>query len=101
MAIEVVSEFIAKATVRTRAYIYDDDGDLVDPTSANVEIINPSGGTAVASTAMSNPSTGIYEHYYYTASTTTQGWYRSRVEVIDGSGDTAKYSINEVSFRVK
>jgi len=99
--IEVVSEFVARATVRTRAYVYDDDGNLVNPTAVNIEIINPSGGTAVASTAMANAATGIYEHYYYTAPTTTKGWYRGEVEVIDGSGDTTKKTYNTVSFKVK
>ncbi|MBA7608644.1 hypothetical protein ES703_15823 [subsurface metagenome] len=46
MAIEVISEFIAKATVRTIAYIYDDDGELTDPAtggSIKVSIWDPNG----------------------------------------------------------
>jgi len=34
MAIEIITEFVARATVRIIAYIKDDDGELVDPTAS-------------------------------------------------------------------
>lgn len=97
--IEVVTEFLPEATVRTRAYVYDDDGDLVDPSSAHIEILKE-GATVVASTAMSNSATGIYDHYYNLPSTASD-WYSSRVKITDGTGASAKYSKSEVSFRAK
>ena len=102
MGIEVISEFIRLATVRTRAYIYNDDDTLVDPTSASIEIVNPSGATVVSgTTGMSSAATGIYEHYYNTPSTAVLGWYRGKITIVDGTGDTAKATIGVVSFKVK
>ena len=43
MGIEVISEFIAKATVRIIAYVYNDADDLVDPTSIKAIIKDPDG----------------------------------------------------------
>lgn len=43
MAIEVITEFIAKTTVRTIAYVKDDDGNLVNPTSIKAIIKDPTG----------------------------------------------------------
>ena len=46
MGIEVISEFIAKATVRVVAYIYDDDGELTDPaTGGSIKLLS---GTLMA-----------------------------------------------------
>lgn len=43
MGIAVIAEFIAKATVRVVAYIYNDADALVDPTSIKVIIKDPDG----------------------------------------------------------
>lgn len=95
MAIEVQSEFLPGATVRTRAHIYDDDGDLVTPSSVHIEIFRQ-GATVVPSTVMAEASTGIYDHYYNLPSTAS-GYYSSRVKVTDDS----KVSYQEVSFKAK
>jgi len=52
MAIEVIVEFFQTATVRTRAYVYDDDDELVNPTSIKVTIVEPDGGRSGTATAL-------------------------------------------------
>ena len=52
--IQVVVEFVAKTTVRSVAYVYDDDDNLVEPTSVLVTLIDKDGlrsSTATATTA--------------------------------------------------
>jgi len=47
---------------------------------------------------------GVYEHYYHeneSSDAMEAGQWRGRVKVIDGSGDGAKISPGEFSFRVK
>lgn len=106
MGIEVITEFIAKATVRVRAYVYDDDDALVDATtSIKVIITDPSGTTVVPSAGngdddMTKAATGTYTLDYKTTTSTTKGWYNVQVIVIDGSGDTAKTSLGTSGFNV-
>lgn len=89
MAIRVQTEFIRKATVRIIAYVYDDDGDLVDPTSVGVTIKK---GSSIEQndTAMSNAvmGTGIYEYYYTTSTSVSTGVYQIEIHVTDGSYHT-------------
>lgn len=100
--IEVITEFIAKATVRVIAYVYDDDGNLVDPTtSIKVSIWDPDDVNQVDGAAMTKSATGVYEYYYKTTSSTTKGWWRGEVEVIDGTGEGAKTSMGAFPFRIK
>ena len=102
MAIDVITEFIAKATVRVRAYVYDDDGDLVDATgSIKAIIIDPDGTTQVDSVAMTKNATGVYDYLYNTTTSSTTGYWRGEVVVVDGSGGTAKTSVATFGFRLK
>lgn len=107
MGIEVISEFIAKATVRTIAYIYNDAGVLVDPLSGGsikISIWDPDGGDPVVDgIAMTKQDsvTGVYEYYYKTTASSKKGWWRGEVDVIDGTGEDAKTSIGNFSFRIK
>ena len=102
MSIEVQIEFTAKTTVRTIAYVHDDDGNLVDPTSSIKATITDPDGTKVADAEdMSKTATGTYEHYLYTTTAFVKGWYQGEVVTVDGSGDTAKTSVGNYSFRVK
>mgnify|MGYP001069545197 CR=1 FL=1 len=52
--IEVITEFTAKATIRSVVYVYDDDDALVEPTSVLITWAEPKGprsGVATATTA--------------------------------------------------
>jgi len=102
MAVEVLTEFIAESTVRTTAYVYDDADELVDPTtSIKVSIWDSDGAVKVDDVAMTKVSTGVYEHYYNTSSSSTRGDWRGQVVVIDGTGDEAKTSIGAFGFKVR
>ena len=102
MSIEVQVEFIAKTTVRTIAYVHDDDGNLVDPTASIKATITDSDGTVVADAEdMSKTATGTYEHFLYTTTSFVKDWYQGEVATVDGVGATAKTSVGNYSFRLK
>ncbi len=101
MGLDVVAEFLARATVRIRAYIYDDDDALADPTTITIDIYDADGTLVVDGTAMTKSSTGIYEYYYKTTIASPTGWWRGVVWTVDGSGDLAKTSEGSFGFKVK
>ncbi len=102
MSIEVQIEFIAKTTVRTIAYVYDDDGKLVDPTASIKATITDPAGTKVANAEdMTKIATGTYEHFLYTTTNFVKGWQLGEVATVDGTGATAKTSLGHYSFRLK
>ncbi len=89
MAIKVITEFIRKGTVRIIAYVYDDDGDLVDATGLDVSIKDPSGTLVIDEVAMTDKiATGAYEYYYTTTTAVVVGNYRYEIDVLDGSYHT-------------
>ena len=99
MAIKVVTEFLQGGTVRVRAYIYDDDGDLVDPTtSITLDMWDSEGIKVVPATAMTYVSTGIYEHYYNTTTSSQTGNWRGVVWVEDTG---SKVSEGSFGFKVR
>ena len=101
MAIKVITEFLQNATIRIRAYFYDDDDALVDPTQRLIELWDAEGEKLQNNTAMAYVSKGIYEHYEYTDTDSPEGHWRGVVWAVDGSGDLAKYSEGSFGFRLK
>lgn len=169
MDIQTITEFTAKASIRTIVFIYDDDNKLVKPTSVLITWAEPNGprsGVATATTPdhlidttkkqftandvgkiiynVTDKTTatitgftsssdvtldtdimaegesyeiycvygeeivvdgkiedGTYEHFYNTTVDSAKGWWQGIVEVIDGTGDTARTSIGHYSVRVK
>lgn len=109
MAIEVITEFIAKTTVRVRAYVKDDKGVLVDAsTSIKVIISDPSGTVQIPSEGNGDDdmtkdgdNTGVYDYYYKTTTSSEKGWWSGQVVVVDGSGALAKTSVGTFNFRIK
>lgn len=101
MSVEVITEFLQKGTIRVIAYVRDDDGDLVNPTSCLIELWDAEGTKLQDSTAMSPTVTGTYEHYEYTFCASPVGHWRGVVWAVDGTGATAKYSEASFGFRVK
>jgi uncharacterized protein YfaS (alpha-2-macroglobulin family) len=103
MGLKVQVDFLAGATVGIRAYIYDEDDALVDPTSAKVSTWDPDGTAVLESATMTAlaDTDGIYEYFYNTDSDTATGLWRGQVEVVDGSGATAKTTLAPFSFRIK
>jgi len=104
--ITVLTEFIKKATVRVVAYVYNEAGNLVDPTHLTtpirVTIYDPDGTvTATEDAAMdSTGETGIYDYYFATDADTASGWYRGVIEVMDGT-DPVYTTMGTFSFRIK
>lgn len=103
MGIKVQVDFIGRATVQIRAYVYDDDDALVDPTSCKVTILDPDGTTIVDAASMTPlaATDGIYDYFYNTTSATAKGAWSGEVVTVDGSGDTAKTTIASFGFRIK
>ena len=63
MAILVQTEFTRTGTIRTIAYVYDDDEALVDATSVSITIKDPDGTLVADDQAMTKTSTGVYEYF--------------------------------------
>lgn len=102
MGIEVVTTFIAKATVWVRAYLYDSGGTLTDPdTSIKVTITDPDGTAKVDDQAMTKDSTGIYDYYYNTTTSSVKGHWRGEVVAIDGIGEQTVTSPGRFAFEVE
>jgi len=106
MAITVVTEFLAVATVRIIAYVYNDAGVLVDPTAITIDIYDPDGEKQVDGVAMTqqDSTTGVYEYYYHKGSgadAMDKGGWRGLVLVADGTGADTVYSPTAFSFKVK
>ena len=86
MVIKIVTEFLQGTTVRVRAYIEDDDEELVDPTtSVKVDIWDSDGTKQVDNQDMTKVSTGIYEYYYNTSTSSATGNWRGVVWAVDSS----------------
>lgn len=101
MGIEVITEFIGKATIMVRASIYDDNGNLADPTSCKFTIIDPSNVTQVDNQNYSaKEAAGIFRYYYNTTKATEKGDWRGEVEIVDGTGDDAKTSMANFAFTI-
>ena len=101
MTIKIVIEFLQGTTVRVRAYVYDDDGDLVDPTtSITIEMWDSEGTKVVGATTttMDFVSTGIYEYYYNTDTDSPVGNWRGIVWATDTG---SKVSEGSFGFKVK
>ncbi len=103
MSVKVQVEFIAGATVAVRAYVYDEDDALVTPTSIKVTIKDPDGTTQVDAATMTQYGsvTGTYDYFYNTTTATDTGKWYGEVVVVDGSGATAKTSIEPFGFKMK
>ena len=99
MSIKVVTEFLQGTTIRVRAFIYDDDGDLVAPTtSITIDIWDSEGTKVVDGTAMTLVSTGIYEYYCNTDTDSPEGNWRGIVWVTDTG---SKVSEGSFAFKVR
>lgn len=104
MAVTVVSEFIAKETVRTRVHIYDDDDALVEPTSVLITLTDPDGDVEVDEEEIvvtGKQEDGVYDHFYNTTVDSVEGWWLGEAVITDGSGDGAKTTACPFSFKVK
>ena len=104
MAIKTIIEFTAKASIRTLVYVYDDNDVLVEPTSVLITLVDADGDTQVDQEEIvvtGKIVDGNYEHFYNTVAGSAKGWWKGTVEVIDGTGDTARTSIGHHSVKVK
>ena len=102
MAIEVQIEFIAKTTIRVVAYVYNDAGSLVNPTtSIKLTLTDPEGAKPVEDQAMDLVSKGIYEDFHKTTTGSEKGWWNGEIVVIDGVDPDDRTSVGVFSFRVK
>jgi len=104
---EVVVKFLRKSTIWVRAYVYDKDGELVDPTtSITVTLVDSAEVKKVDAEAMTpseeeGEETGVFDYYYNTDADSAEGWWNGEVWTVDGTGETAKNSSAEFSVEVK
>lgn len=105
MSIEVVTEFLSSATVRVIAYVYDSNGNLVDPTAVTINIYDPDGTLqAGMPAAMAKVAIGVYDYYYHKGvgeAAMDTGRWRGEVIVADGTGASTVYSTGSFSFKVR
>lgn len=111
MAIEVITVFPDKATVRVIAFVYDETGALTDPTgSIKCTIYDPDGTKQADAQAMTkitdvdSPAKDAYEYYYHKGTgldPMDKGEWRGEIEVIDGAGDDAITSMGKFTFSVR
>jgi len=98
---ELVVKFLAKSTIWVRAFVYDKDGNLVDPTSVTLTLVDADETKKVDGLAMTKAEVGIYDYYYNTAGDSAEGWWNGEVWTVDGSGETARSSFAEFSVEVR
>ena len=101
---DVITKFISKSTVLVRAYVYDEDDALTDPTtSITVTIVDHAGTKKVDNAAMTKhgTDTGVYDYFYNTVIDSVEGWWNGEVTTIDGAGEGARTNIVPFSFEVK
>lgn len=101
MSIDVITEFIAKDTVKVWTWIYNESGVLADPTLIKTTIKNPAGTSVVDDQAMTKSATGKYYYYYRTTTATTKGNYTGEINITDGSGDSAIISTATFGFKIR
>lgn len=109
MALEnvvVITSFPDRASVWILAFVYKEDGALVDPTAVKVTLYDPLGEKQLDAQAMTkyDTETGIYEYFYHkgaTADPMDKGEWRIEGSVIDGILDDAIISPFHGSFTVK
>ncbi|KKM06390.1 hypothetical protein LCGC14_1744510 [marine sediment metagenome] len=93
MAIQVISEFVRKDTIRLIQYVQDDDEALVDATSVDISIVDPAGTVVVDEAAMNKTATGTYEYFLVTTISFIEGDYQIEADITDSSYHTA--GVNE------
>ena len=98
---EVIVKYLAGGTIWVRAFVYDKDGNLVDPTSIKLTLVDADEEKKVDNLDMTKDITGIYDYYYNTSSDSSEGWWNGEVWTTDGTGETAKKSFAEFSVEVK
>ena len=99
---EVIVKFLAKSTIWVRAFVYDEDGALVDPTSIKLTLADSAGAVKVDNLAMTTSGeTGIYDYYYTTLVDCAEGWWNGEVWTVDGTGESAKTSSATFSVEVR
>ena len=104
MNLEIIIQYTAGASIRTVVFVYDDDDELVDPTSVLITWVDADGETQVSAEEIvvtGKLEAGIFEHYCNTTTGSAKGWWQGTVKIVDGSGGTARTSIGTCSVEVK
>ena len=66
-----------------------------------VTVIDSEGTTQVDAVAMSTSVTGTYTYEYNLGATAAKGWWRTQTKAQEGTGDTARYVIQNGGFTVE
>ena len=71
-------------TVRQKAYVTDESGALIDPSSILITVVDSGGVKKVEAQAMSKDATGKYHHDYLLASDAALGQWLVEVKAVLG-----------------
>lgn len=89
-------------TIAIWAYFKDWAGNYVSPDQgAKVTLTDPKGTDQVDDLAMSESDTGKFVRYYTAESDDELGWWNFKCTGQDGTGASAKYSVDHGSFELK
>jgi len=100
MALKIVTVFMRGRTAPIRSYVYNEDGNLTDPTAITISIIDDDGTERVSDAAMTYVAKGIYDYFYNIPSNAPTGQWLYEVLVTEGSGENAKTFPDNGSFTV-
>lgn len=96
-----VQKYHRGQTVPIFAENRDWDEALQAPTQGvKITITNPAGETVIADMAMASTKYGLYEYYWNSPATASLGWYDYQCTAVDGSGGTARTTIQDGAFQL-
>lgn len=85
----------AEVRLETTGALYNPDQGVV------LTVTDPSGTAVITAQAMTLYSTGIYVYYWNSEATSVVGWYRAKGTAQDGTGATAKVTIENGGFNLQ
>jgi len=100
MAFQVITDFIAKTTVRIIAYITDDNGNPVIPNGATIIIKGPMGNALINSASMTNTDLGEYTYLFLTTANSSKGLYSGEIDITNVVNAVTITSTASFNFRL-
>jgi len=98
----MIQVFLRGATICIEAFFKDWEGQPVSPSEgAKVTITDPEETVKVNAQAMTPEATGQFAYYYTPPEDAEKKWWHILVVGQDGTGDGAKYTKKDASFKLR